>query len=172
MTHPLAGLVPSGLPTRLRTRGVAVVPTRKRHVTNVRCYSLLRDNESVPDHGGWARVQAKYRASAIALTASLLLGGSMALAPTASAVGSSACRFNSPDVNFKVRTSGATFRTGPGKRYRVIGTLYRGDSFRYFCRTGGLQDFEKSWSYGKVTKRTRSGIPASTKGWVYSKYLE
>ncbi|MEU9790581.1 SH3 domain-containing protein [Streptomyces sparsogenes] len=117
-------------------------------------------------------MQAKYRASAIALTASLLLGGSMALAPTASAVGSSACRFNSPDVNFKVRTSGATFRTGPGKRYHVIGTLYRGDSFRYYCRTGGLKDFRKSWSYGKLLKRSRSGIPAGTKGWVYSKYLD
>ncbi|MFD8385668.1 SH3 domain-containing protein [Streptomyces sp. NPDC059679] len=117
-------------------------------------------------------MQAKYRASAIALTAALLLGGSLALAPTASAVGSSACQFNSPDVNFKVRTNGATFRTGPGKRYHVIGTLYRGDSFRYFCRTGRLQDFEKSWSYGKITKRTHSGIAAGTRGWVSSKYLD
>ncbi|MEU0807212.1 SH3 domain-containing protein [Streptomyces sp. NPDC005970] len=117
-------------------------------------------------------MQAKYRASVVTLTASLLLGGLMAVAPTASAVGASACRFDSPDVNFKVRTSGATFRAGPGKRYRVIGTLYRGDSFRYFCRTGGVHDFKKSWSYGKITKRTSSGIPAGTKGWVYSKYLD
>lgn len=117
-------------------------------------------------------MQVKYRASAIALTVALLLGGSMSLAPAASAVGTSACRFDSPDVNFKVRTSGATFRTGPGKRYHVIGTLYRGDSFRYFCRTGGVHDFKKSWSYGKITKRTSSGIKAGTKGWVYSKYLD
>ncbi|MDX3227368.1 SH3 domain-containing protein [Streptomyces sp. ME19-01-6] len=116
-------------------------------------------------------MKAKYGVT-LTLAVSLLLGGSMVLAPTASAVGSSACRFDSPNVNFKVRTSGATFRTGPGKRYHVIGTLYRGDSFRYYCRTGGLPDFKKSWSYGKITKRTRAGIPAATKGWVYSKYLE
>ncbi|GLV73086.1 SH3 domain-containing protein [Streptomyces hygroscopicus] len=114
-------------------------------------------------------MEIKRKASMVVLVAALTLGGSMALAPTASAVGSSACQFNSPDVNFKVSTSGAQFRTGPGKRYRAIGTLYRGDSFRYFCRTRG---FKNSWSYGKILKRTTSGIRPGTRGWVYSQYLD
>ncbi|MEU4893614.1 SH3 domain-containing protein [Streptomyces sp. NPDC044780] len=114
-------------------------------------------------------MRIKRKASMVVVSAALMLGGSVALAPAASAVGSSACQFNSPDVDFKVSTSGAQFRTGPGKRYRVIGTLYRGDAFRYFCRTRG---FEKSWSYGKILKRTTSGIRAGTKGWVYSQYLD
>ncbi|MCC4319861.1 SH3 domain-containing protein [Streptomyces malaysiensis] len=114
-------------------------------------------------------MKIKRKASMVVLSAALMLGGSVALAPTASAVGASACQFNSPDVNFKVSTSGAKFRTGPGKRYRAIGTLYRGDSFRYFCRTRG---FEKSWSYGKILKRTTTGIRPGTRGWVYSKYLD
>ena len=117
-------------------------------------------------------MKLKQKASMVVLSAVLMLGGSIAMAPTASAVGSSACRFNSPDVNFKVATSGARFRTGPGNRYRAIGTLYRGDSFRYFCRTGGLGGFMKSWSYGKILKRTTSGIKPGTRGWVYSKYLD
>src|SRR4051794_31056085 len=63
---------------------------------------------------GGDRVKLKHQASMVVLSAVLMLGGSVAMAPTASAVGSSACRFNSPDVNFKVATSGARFRTGPG----------------------------------------------------------
>ncbi|MBL1095396.1 SH3 domain-containing protein [Streptomyces coffeae] len=114
-------------------------------------------------------MKIKRKASLVVLSAVLMLGGSVALAPTASAVGPSACRFNSPNVNLKVDTSGARFRTGPGQRYRAIGTLYRGDSFRYYCRT---RVFEKSWSYGKILKRTTSGIRAGTSGWVYSKYLD
>jgi hypothetical protein len=117
-------------------------------------------------------VKLKHQASMVVLSAVLMLGGSIAMAPTASAVGSSACRFNSPDVNFKVVTSGARFRSGPGSKYRAKGTLYRGDSFRYFCRTGGLGGFMKSWSYGKILKRTTSGIKPGTRGWVYSKYLD
>ena len=120
-------------------------------------------------------MKSRGKASIVVLSASLLLGGAFAVAPAASAVGSSACRYDSPDVNFTVDTSGATFRAGPGKSYSVKGTLYRGDSFRYFCRTNpgsGLEGFEKSWSYGKILKRTASGIAAGTTGWVYSKYLD
>ncbi|WP_432587881.1 SH3 domain-containing protein [Streptomyces sp. HD1123-B1] len=114
-------------------------------------------------------MKIKHKASMVVLSAALVLGGSVAMAPTASAVGMSACRFNSPDVTFTVDTSGARFRAGPGKGHRAIGTLYRGDSFRYFCRT---RVFAKSWSYGKLMKRTTSGLHAGTRGWVYSKYLD
>ncbi|MEU8824217.1 SH3 domain-containing protein [Streptomyces sp. NPDC048636] len=110
-------------------------------------------------------MKIKRKASMVVLSAALLMGGSVALAPTASAVGMSACRFNSPDITLTVDTSGARFRTGPGKRYRAIGTLYRGQSFLYYCRTRG---FAKSWSYGKI----KSGHHAGKTGWVYSQYLD
>ncbi|MEK8171299.1 hypothetical protein NKH77_23205 [Streptomyces sp. M19] len=53
--------------------------------------------------------------------------------------------------------------------------LKKGDVFRYFCRTNpgpGREGFERSWSYGKLVKRSKTGVPAGTKGWVYSKYLD
>ncbi|WFB08894.1 SH3 domain-containing protein [Streptomyces sp. LX-29] len=108
----------------------------------------------------------------MAVSVALSFGGVVAMAPTASAVNSSACRFNSPDVNVKVDSTGARLRSGPGKRYASKGVLTKGDSFRYWCRTGGMKDYDKSWSYGKILKRTKSGIPAGTRGWVYSRYLD
>lgn len=120
----------------------------------------------------------KGKASIVALTAAMTLGGAVALAPTASAagtVGSSACRFNSPDVNFTIDARSTVLRKGPGTRYGSKGKLRKGDTFRYFCRTwagGGLEGFNKSWSYGKIVKRTGSGVPAGTRGWVQSRYLD
>ncbi|KUJ69858.1 hypothetical protein ACZ90_08700 [Streptomyces albus subsp. albus] len=117
----------------------------------------------------------KDKISMAALLAALSLGGTVALAPSASAAGSvgkSACRFDSPDVNFTIDAKSAQLRKGPGKRYGSRGTLYEGETFRYICRTRPAGGFDKSWSYGKVLKRTKSGIKAGTWGWVYSRHLD
>ncbi|WP_431043805.1 SH3 domain-containing protein [Streptomyces sp. P1-3] len=109
------------------------------------------------------------------LTTSLTLAAGFTMAPTAGAVGLSACRYDSFDVDFKVKTNGAQLRNGPGKRYKSHGTLYKGDSFRYFCRTwagSGPDGFDRSWSYGRILKKTKSGIPKGTRGWVYGRYLD
>ncbi|MFC0600096.1 SH3 domain-containing protein [Streptomyces palmae] len=117
----------------------------------------------------------KGKLSMAAMLAALSLGGTLALAPNASAagsVGSSACRFDSPDVNFSIDSPRAQLRKGPSTHYRSRGTLLKGETFRYFCRTRPRGGFDKSWSYGKVLQRTKTGIRAGTRGWVYSGHLD
>ncbi|MBH5336420.1 SH3 domain-containing protein [Streptomyces pactum] len=120
----------------------------------------------------------KGKASMVALTVALTLGGAVGLAPSASAagsVGASGCHFNSPDVNFTVDVKSTALRKGPGTRYGSKGTIRKGTTFRYYCRTwagGGLGGFNKSWSYGKIVKRSGSGVKVGTLGWVKSRYLD
>ncbi|MET9880818.1 hypothetical protein ABZZ36_40395 [Actinacidiphila glaucinigra] len=62
------------------------------------------------------------KAVTIAASAALLLGGGIALAPTASAVGSSACTANIKDQDVWPLSSGLRVRTGPSTSYTAFGS--------------------------------------------------
>ncbi|MFF3256447.1 SH3 domain-containing protein [Actinacidiphila glaucinigra] len=122
-------------------------------------------------------MKLRHQLATLSAAAALIVGGSVALAPTASAVGSSACQFNTSDLTMKISGNGVNFRTGPGTKYSSRGLLYKSDGyvFRYTCRTypernGG--DFDDSWSYGYLVKRSVTGIPKGTYGWVSSAYTD
>ncbi|MEU0027410.1 SH3 domain-containing protein [Streptomyces sp. NPDC006335] len=88
----------------------------------------------------------------------------MALAPTASAVGSSACTVNTPDGDDVVTVNGANFRTGPGTSYSVKGSLYKGDRLRDYCTRAGSDGY--LWFYAKLTQKSAGGLPSGTYGWI------
>jgi uncharacterized protein YraI len=103
------------------------------------------------------------RIATFALSVSLLTGAAVALAPSASAVGSSACTVNTPDGDGTVNTNGANYRSGPGTSYSSKGLVYRGDRVRSYCvkSTDG-----KLWYYTKLLKKSQGGLPAGTYGWL------
>ncbi|MET9461079.1 hypothetical protein ABZY05_39555 [Streptomyces canus] len=103
------------------------------------------------------------RIATFALSVSLLTGAAVALAPSASAVGSSACTVNFPDDNGTVSTNGVNYRSGPGTSYSSKGLVYKGDRVREYCLTsrGG-----KLWYYTKLLKKSQGGLPAGTYGWL------
>ncbi|MFF3950569.1 SH3 domain-containing protein [Streptomyces sp. NPDC001902] len=105
------------------------------------------------------------KALTIAASAAVLLGGGIALAPTASAVGSSACTTNIKDQDVWPLTNGLRFRTGPGTSYTATGLLYTSDRLTARCRKG-------SWYYVSTDKKTKTGIKAGTYGWVSASYLD
>lgn len=95
------------------------------------------------------------------------LAGAAALtlmqAPTASAVGSSACTVNTTDRDAYVSANAVNYRSGPGTSYSSKGLLYRGDQLRTLCTT---VKSGSSWYYTKLRQRSKSGLPAGTYGWV------
>ncbi|SNT34079.1 SH3 domain-containing protein [Actinacidiphila glaucinigra] len=105
------------------------------------------------------------KAVTIAASAALLLGGGIALAPTASAVGSSACTANITDQDVWP-DNGLRFRSGPGISYTAKGLLYTSDRLTARCRKG------TSWYYVSTDTKTRTGIAKGTYGWVSASYLD
>lgn len=103
------------------------------------------------------------------LTAAIaaLFGGALAMAPTASAVGSSACRYHvTPDTS-TVIVNGVNFRTGPGTGYASKGLLYKGDTFIASCGVlKGSVKHRQAWVYATLPHRSKSGLSAGTRGWV------
>ncbi|GAA2059820.1 hypothetical protein GCM10009801_00840 [Streptomyces albiaxialis] len=81
-------------------------------------------------------------------------------APSASAVGSSACSKNLPNTKVAV-TETVNLRTGPGKSYTSRGLVGKGDNkFYAACERG-------NWVYGKVLKGANKG----KKGWIHWNYI-
>ncbi|MGW0538313.1 SH3 domain-containing protein [Streptomyces sp. NPDC003032] len=100
----------------------------------------------------------------LAATAALALATAAALtvttAPAAHAVGeNSKCTVNWSNFGATVSKNGWNYRTGPSTAYASRGYLYRGDKVTVLCSRG-------NWDYSQLTKRSKSGIPKGTKGWV------
>ncbi|MFJ8787224.1 SH3 domain-containing protein [Streptomyces sp. NPDC102476] len=96
--------------------------------------------------------------AALALAAAAAL--TVTTAPAAHAVGeSSKCTVNWANFDAKVGKNAWNYRTGPSTGYSSRGYLYRGDRLKVLCSRG-------SWDYSQLTQRSKSGIPAGTKGWV------
>ncbi|WP_237330389.1 SH3 domain-containing protein [Streptomyces sp. BA2] len=92
----------------------------------------------------------------------LLLGGAVAMSPTASAVGPNPkCTGNPADFTDTTREA-ANLRTGPGTSYAKKGVLYKGHKFRVYCIKG--LDSGYSWWWGKVLTGEHKG----DKRWVYN----
>ncbi|MFJ5220162.1 SH3 domain-containing protein [Streptomyces sp. NPDC088354] len=113
-------------------------------------------------------MKLRVQIATLASAAALLVGGSVALAPTASAVGSSACTYNPLDVTFKIDANGLNLRTGPSTSYTSVGLLYKSDGyiFKVQCYGGKNQ-----WAYGSLTKRSVTGLAKGRTGWVSSPLL-
>ncbi|MEO3976784.1 SH3 domain-containing protein [Streptomyces sp. CAU 1734] len=94
------------------------------------------------------------RIAAVALSVSLLTGGALVLAPSASA--DSNCSTYDQGAEAK---NGINFRTGPSTSYASKGLLYKADRLALYCKSG-------SWYKAKLVKRSKSGLKAGTTGWV------
>ncbi|MEV0937664.1 SH3 domain-containing protein [Streptomyces phaeochromogenes] len=104
------------------------------------------------------------RTAALAVSITLLTGGAIALAPAASAAGSSACTYNLTDFTGTADGDGINFRAGPGTGYTAKGRLYDGDRLRVSCGKG-------RWYYSKLAKRSKGGLAKGTTGWIRSDML-
>ncbi|MFC8668765.1 SH3 domain-containing protein [Streptomyces sp. NPDC057199] len=104
------------------------------------------------------------RTGALAVSITLLTGGAIALAPAASAAGSSTCTYNLTDFTGTADGDGINFRAGPGTGYTAKGRLYDGDRLRVSCGKG-------RWYYGKLAKRSKGGLAKGTTGWIRSDML-
>ncbi|MEU4098047.1 hypothetical protein [Streptomyces sp. NPDC026673] len=104
----------------------------------------------------------------MASLAALMVGGGVALAPTASAVDSSACTYNPTDVTYKINGNGVNLRVGPSTGYSSQGLLYKSDGYivRVQCYAAKNQ-----WAYGYLIKRSISGLAKGRAGWVSSTLL-
>src|SRR4051812_12354894 len=103
---------------------------------------------------------------ATGLTASILLGGAVALAPAANAVGSSGCNFNDsvrPGSVWETTTGNVNLRSGPGTGYSSYGQLAQGTDFTYQCT---YKDSAGLWYYGTM----REGAHKGTSGWISWQY--
>ncbi|OEV09297.1 SH3 domain-containing protein [Streptomyces nanshensis] len=106
---------------------------------------------------------------AIAAAVPALLGGAIAVAPSAAAeehspvtvkriLDTESC--HGKNKNMDISKNNVQLRKGPDTSYASKGSLRKGTNFRYYCtyRPGTLM----AWYYGKVT----SGYHSGTKGWV------
>jgi uncharacterized protein YgiM (DUF1202 family) len=94
----------------------------------------------------------------LAVTAAATL--TVAAAPAADAVGeSSKCTINWTNFPATVGKNGWNLRTGPSSAYVSRGLLYRGDRVTVLCSRG-------AWNYTQLPRRSKSGLPAGTRGWV------
>lgn len=107
------------------------------------------------------------RLATLTVTAVLLGGGAVVTAPSASAVGSSACRYHITPDRHRVIVDGLNFRSGPGTDYLAKGLLYKGDKYVPSC---GVRRNDKAWNYIKLTQRSKSGLKAGTWGWVRASF--
>lgn len=95
-----------------------------------------------------------------------MAGGAVVTAPTAAAVGASAC--NTPDAqpgNLRVDTT-IHLRSGPSTNYTSRGLLQKGTEIRYRCSKNTGPGAVR-WHYGQVI----SGANNGKYGWVYYKYV-
>ena len=100
-------------------------------------------------------------ATVLALSLLAVLGVSLSVAPTASAVDSSACNSAWYDFNGHINASGVNLRSGPGTSYPSKGLLSKGTKTFFYCYRD-LGPHKWPWQYIKVT----SGVHKNTKGWV------
>lgn len=101
------------------------------------------------------------RLASVAAVGAVVAGGTLALAPAASAVGSSACTKNVADYDSQTDTT-VNFRTGPGTDYTAKGTVSQDTTVRVYCTAKG-----GAWAYLKVT----GGAHKGKTGWIAYKYL-
>ncbi|MFE0632634.1 SH3 domain-containing protein [Streptomyces sp. NPDC058864] len=106
-----------------------------------------------------------HTAATVAAAAALIVGGTVALAPAASAVGSSACTYNPTDITFKVNANGLNLRTGPSTGYTSVGLLYKSDGYIFKVQCYAAKN---QWAYGYLTKKSKSGLAKGRTGWVSS----
>jgi uncharacterized protein YraI len=106
------------------------------------------------------------RIAIAAASASLLIGGTAALAPSASAttvVGSSACN-KTMDFSDTINTNGVNFRTGPSTSYTILRQLNAGAHVYVYCLKVTNWTTDDAWAYIKYNA-------TGQKGWVYAWYL-
>lgn len=102
--------------------------------------------------------------AAVAASTALLVGGTVAMAPTASAASMpKACDYVWQVPDYMKTTTAVNLRKGPGTKYASRGILAKGVRFTAHCNT---DDFR--WTYGKVT----SGAHKGKWGWVSLDYLK
>ena len=108
-----------------------------------------------------ARFAVLRRASTVAAVGALLFGGAVTMAPTASAVDSSACNSAWYYFNGRITGNNVNLRSGPGTTYSSKGLLSKGTKVYWYC----YKDFGPNrwdWDYIKVL----SGPHKNVKGWV------
>ncbi|WP_440581227.1 SH3 domain-containing protein [Streptomyces sp. PT19] len=96
------------------------------------------------------------RLSTVALSATLLAVGALAIAPSAAAADGDCTSY---DRSAGVVRSGVNYRSGPGTFYQSNGMLYRSDSVKIYCERNG-------WYYTKLRTKSASGLAKNTAGWV------
>ncbi|MFD8079532.1 hypothetical protein ACFV3E_43765 [Streptomyces sp. NPDC059718] len=104
----------------------------------------------------------------VAATAARIVGGSVALAPTASAVGASACTWSPSPLTFKIDGNGVNYRTGPSTGYASQGLLYKSDGYIFRVQCYGAKN---QWAYGYLTKRSVTGLAKGRTGWISTPLL-
>ncbi|MCX5050987.1 SH3 domain-containing protein [Streptomyces sp. NBC_00474] len=92
-------------------------------------------------------------------SAAVLIGGAAATAPAASAAEMPCV----PRVNYEINANGVNFRTHPGTGYKSLGLLYKGD-------WGKKIDTKGSWIKLRLGKKSRTGLPKNSTGWVSKRY--
>ncbi|MFF8401707.1 SH3 domain-containing protein [Streptomyces sp. NPDC015684] len=96
--------------------------------------------------------------AALAMAAAAVL--TVTTAPAAHAVGESRkCSINFRNFPATAGKNGWNDRTGPSTRYTSRGLLYRGDKVTVMCS-------HNNWVYTSLIRRSASGLPKGTKGWV------
>jgi uncharacterized protein YraI len=106
--------------------------------------------------------QAAVRSLAASALGLSVIGGGIAMAPTASAAnGLPANCMEVYRVGYKTTTA-VNLRTGPGTKYKSRGVLSKGTWFNEYC----TKDF--LWYYGKVANGANKG----KKGWVSAYYID
>ncbi|MER5549670.1 SH3 domain-containing protein [Streptomyces sp. NPDC002589] len=103
------------------------------------------------------------RAATVATAGTLLLGGAIATASTASAastVGGGACTQKVQIHSWVETASALKIRTGPGAGYSATGQLSQMTGVWWSCNKG-------SWAYVKVERGAHKG----EWGWVANQYL-
>ncbi|MFF2206348.1 SH3 domain-containing protein [Streptomyces sp. NPDC058145] len=106
------------------------------------------------------RPRSRFRRGAVlAATTLALVGGALAIAPTASAVDSSGCNSAWYYLNGHINTNGVNLRSGPSTRYSSKGVLSKGTRTYIYCYRDSSKD---AWDYIKVTSGANKGV----KGWV------
>jgi hypothetical protein len=109
------------------------------------------------------RKTGKSRIGAVLAMGAVLFAGAVTTAPSASAVGSSACSKNVTnhwrhiDVLAGDWPHTTYLRTGPGSDYSAKRGLDYGDDFKAYCTA--YSHSGKIWYYSKM--------PSGQKGWVY-----
>ncbi|MFE3410979.1 hypothetical protein ACFXMT_22420 [Streptomyces mirabilis] len=96
----------------------------------------------------------------------MLFGGAVTMAPTASAVDSSACNSYWYGFNARIHGNAVNLRSGPGTTYSSKGLLSNETKIYWYC----YRDFGPnrwSWDYIKVL----SGPHKNVKGWIRSDYM-